>query len=68
MASSLEDYENFFDAHNTFEEQRLPSYNKLPLGEEGYEAPKPYDRETPEVDFAGTFINIILAEVLSFRY
>ena len=56
MASSLADadYERLFDAHNTFEEGRKPaSYSRLPLGDDGYNAPKPYDRETPELDFAG---------------
>lgn len=51
-SSSLDEYERFFDAHNTFEQQRSSSSLKLPIGEE-HEAPSPYERESSEVDFAG---------------
>ncbi|XP_067931352.1 band 3 anion transport protein-like isoform X2 [Watersipora subatra] len=47
-ASSLEDYDSFFEAPQTLEKQQPGSYRGLPLSEEGYAAPRPYEKEATE--------------------
>lgn len=54
VATSLDDYDKLFDAHNSFEEQqRSASSHRLPIGNEGYEAPVPYDRTPQQLDVTG---------------
>lgn len=50
VSSSLEDYEHFFDAPNSF----AVDASRLPTGEDGYaEVPTPYERGNVEMDFTG---------------